>query len=253
MEPLQFLALFAGGAIAGVVNVMAGGAGFMTFPLLIATGLNEMEANACNFVALLPANVVGTAVYRRELREVREHLGVRLLLALLGGALGSLLFVWLGEASFEAAIPWLLVFATLSFALGPWVRDHLHGRPGFDARRWLWVSFLLEFVVYLYGGYFGLGMGIILLAIHSIFSHMSVHHANALRNVTVTAMTLVGIGVFVASGLVRWGHSLAMMGGTIVGGYVMAQFARKVPAAKVRAGILAWSLLLTAWSFWRYA
>ena len=253
MEPLQFLALFAGGMVAGVINVMAGGAGFMTFPLLIATGLNEMEANACNFVALLPANVVGTAVYRRELREVREHLLTRVVLALVGGALGSWLFVWLGEASFEAAIPWLLVFATLSFALGPWVRERLQGSAGFDARRWVGVSFLLEFVVYLYGGYFGLGMGIILLAIHSIFSHMSVHHANALRNLTVTAMTLVGIGVFVSAGLVRWGHSFAMMGGTIVGGYVTAHFARRVPAAKVRLGILAWSILLTGWSFWRYA
>lgn len=253
MEPLQFLALFAGGAIAGVINVMAGGAGFMTFPLLIATGLNEMEANACNFVALLPANVVGSVVYRRELRELHEHLLIRLFLALLGGVLGAWLFVHLGEASFEAAIPWLLVFATLSFAIGPWVRDHLQGRPGFDARRWLWLSFLLEFVVYLYGGYFGLGMGIILLAIHSIFSHMSVHHANALRNLTVTVMTLMGIGVFVGAGLVRWGHAFAMMGGTIAGGYVTAHFARQVPAAKVRKGILAWSLVLTAWSFWRYA
>ena len=74
MEAINLLWLFAGGLLAGMINVMAGGAGFMTFPLLIATGLSEMEANACNFVALLPANLVGTWVYRHELREVREHL-----------------------------------------------------------------------------------------------------------------------------------------------------------------------------------
>ena len=110
MEAINLLWLFAGGLLAGMINVMAGGAGFMTFPLLIATGLSEMEANACNFVALLPANLVGTWVYRHELREVREHLPLRLVLAAVGGIGGSLLFVRLGEASFHAAIPWLLVF-----------------------------------------------------------------------------------------------------------------------------------------------
>ena len=139
----------------------------MTFPLLIAAGLTEMEANACNFVALLPANVVGSWVYRHEVRAVREHLPLRLVIAVVGGIVGSRLFVRLGEASFHAAIPWLLVFATLSFGCGPWIRDHLHAMPSFDAARWMWLSFVLEFIVFVYGGYFGLGMGIILLAIHA--------------------------------------------------------------------------------------
>jgi hypothetical protein len=252
MEPLTLATLFAAGVLAGMINVLAGGAGFMTFPLLIAAGLSEMEANASNFVALLPANIVGSFVYRRELREVREDLWTRLALALIGGVLGSALFVWLGEASFEAAIPWLLVFATLSFGLGPWIRDRLRGIPDFDVRRWLWLSLLLEFVVYLYGGYFGLGMGIILLAIHSIFSHMNIFHANALRNVTVTLMTLVSIVVFSGAGLVRWQPSLAMMLGAVTGGYGMARVARRVPAVHVRHAILAWSVVLTGYSFWRY-
>lgn len=252
METSSLAILFGGGVLAGMINVMAGGAGFMTFPLLIAAGLTEMEANACNFVALLPANVVGSVVYRRELREVREHLALRLLLAAAGGALGSLLFVRLGEASFHAAIPWLLVFATASFAGGPWIRDRLQRMPSFDAANWLWLSFLLEFIVYLYGGYFGLGMGIILLAIHSIFSHVSVHHANALRNVTITLMTLIGIAIFAGAGLVRWEPSLAMMGGAVAGGWVMAHLARRLPVHLVRRGILAWSALLTLYSFWRY-
>ena len=252
MEAINLLWLFAGGLLAGMINVMAGGAGFMTFPLLIATGLSEMEANACNFVALLPANLVGTWVYRHELREVREHLPLRLVLAAVGGIGGSLLFVRLGEASFHTAIPWVLGFATLSVGLGPQIRDRLHRMPSFDASRWLWLSFVLEFVVFLYGGYFGLGMGIILLAIHSIFSQMSVFHANALRNVTVSLMTLIGILVFASAGLVRWVPSFAMMGGAIVGGYGMAQVARRVPPHLVRNGILCWSVALTVYSFWHY-
>ncbi|NJM30636.1 MAG: sulfite exporter TauE/SafE family protein [Rhizobiales bacterium] len=252
MDLLNLFTLFTGGIVAGMINVLAGGAGFMTFPLLIAAGLSEMEANAANFVALLPANIAGTAVYRKEIAEVRQHLLTRLVLAAVGGTLGSVLFVWLGEASFHTAIPWLLLFATLSFGLGPMIRARLQSMQGFDAARWLWLSFLLEFIVYVYGGYFGLGMGIILLAIHSIFSHMSIHHANALRNVTISLMTLIGIVIFAGTGLVRWGPSLAMMAGAIVGGYGMAKIARGLPHHVVRNVILGWSIALTAYSIWRY-
>lgn len=244
--------LFAGGILAGMINVLAGGAGFMTFPLLIAAGLTEMQANAANFVALIPANIVGTTVYRRELMEVRQHLWFRFLLAAVGGAFGSLLFVWLGAESFKVAIPWLLLFATTSFGLGPFIKSWLERHQDFDVTRWLWLSFVLEFLVYLYGGYFGLGMGIILLAIHSIFSHMTIHHAQALRNGTISLMTLISIVIFASSGIVPWLPSLAMMAGAIVGGYGMATIARRMPQAIVRNVILSWSMLLTVYAFWHY-
>jgi uncharacterized membrane protein YfcA len=252
VDLVNFLILFAGGILAGMINVLAGGAGFMTFPLLLATGLSEMEANAANFVALIPANIVGTAVYRRELTEVRQHLVIRMVLAGFGGAMGSVLFVWLGAESFKAAIPWLLLFATASFGLGPIIKTWLERNQDFDVARWLWLSFLLEFLVYLYGGYFGLGMGIILLAIHSIFSHMTIHHAQALRNATISLMTLISIVIFASTGIVPWLHSLVMMAGAIVGGYGMAHIARRLPQNVVRHVILCWSILLTVYAFWRY-
>ena len=90
---LEMLLLFAGGVLAGGINVIAGGAGFMTFPLLVAAGMSELEANASNFVALAPANVVGVAVYRRELIKTRR-IGLRLVLAAVGGTLGSLFLIW---------------------------------------------------------------------------------------------------------------------------------------------------------------
>lgn len=252
MDIVSGLILFAGGVLGGIINVMAGGAGFMTFPLLIAAGLTEMQANAANFVALLPANIAGSYVYKHEIRQVRKYLVLRLCLAALGGALGSFLFIWLGEASFHRAIPWLLVFATISFAVGPAVKRWLERHQALDASRWLIVSLFLEFMVYVYGGYFGLGMGIILLAIHSIFSHMNVHQANALRNVTISLMTVISIAIFSTSGMVLWLPSLIMMMGAVVGGYGMAKIALKIPADRVRLAILAWSVVLTGFSFWRY-
>jgi uncharacterized membrane protein YfcA len=249
----EAILLFAGGVLAGVINVLAGGAGFMTFPLLIAAGMSEMEANASNFVALVPANIVGAWAYRRELKQVRKHLGLRIALACVGGLIGSFLLIWLGQASFHAAIPWLLLFATLSFALGPIIKSRLERDFAFDGAQWLWLSLALEFIVYVYGGYFGLGMSIVLFAIYTIFSHMSIHEANANRNVTIMLMTFIAIVIFARSGLIRWLPSLIMMAGAILGGYGALHFARRMPHQWVRNAILVWAVVLTGYAFWRYA
>jgi uncharacterized membrane protein YfcA len=252
LDIIEILLLFAGGLLAGFINVMAGGAGFMTFPLLLAAGMSEIEANASNFVAVLPANVVGTVVYRHQLTSVRRHLGFRLFLAALGGVIGSWILIATGEAAFRLVIPWLLLFATVSFALGPWIKLKLERDFAFDGSRWLWLSFLLEFLVFVYGGYFGLGMGILMFAIYSIFSAMTIHQANAIRNVTITLMTLISIVIFAQAGIIRWAPSLVMMSGAMTGGYFTAKVAMRIPHHLVRKGILVWAVCLTALSFWRY-
>jgi uncharacterized membrane protein YfcA len=211
LELHTFLLLFAGGALAGVINVIVGGAGFMTFPLLVAAGMSEIEANASNFVAVMPANVVGTYAYRSELASVRKHLGLRLFLAALGGIVGSTILIYTGQASFQKAIPWLLFFATLSFSVGPWFKSWLERHFNFDGSRWLWLSFILEFLVYVYGGYFGLGMGILMFTIYALFSHMSIHQANAIRNITISLMTRISILIFARAdhqGRPRRGHDV---------------------------------------------
>ncbi|WP_119388844.1 sulfite exporter TauE/SafE family protein [Taklimakanibacter lacteus] len=249
---LEMALLFAGGILAGCINVLAGGAGFMTFPLLVATGMSEIEANASNFVALLPANIASLYGYRHELRRPNLHLRPRLLLAVIGGACGSFALLWLGEASFKTAIPWLLTFSTVAFALAPTIKRWLEQRHNFDGRRWIWLSFILEFIVYAYGGYFGLGMGVVLLALYAMFGHDDIHEANSIRNATITLITLIAIALFAHAGIIRWLPSLVMMMGAFIGGYVMVKVSRSVPQLWVRYGILAWSVTLTAISFWRY-
>jgi uncharacterized protein len=248
----EALLLFAGGILAGCINVLAGGAGFMTFPLLVAAGMSEIEANASNFVALLPANVAGLIGYRHELRRPNLQLPIRLIVAAIGGATGSLILLWLGEASFKTAIPWLLLFSTLSFALAPSIKRWLVNRHGFDGGKWLWLSLILEFVVYAYGGYFGLGMGIILMALYAMFGHDDIHEANALRNATIAIVTVIGIALFAHAGIIRWVPSLVMMAGALLGGYGMIKLSRRVPQSWVRGAILSWAVLLTAIAFYRY-
>jgi uncharacterized membrane protein YfcA len=244
--------LFAGGVLAGMINVMAGGAGFMTFPLLLAAGLTEIEANASNYVALLPANLVGTYVYRGELTGVRKHLVLRLGLAAVGAVVGSTILIYTGQAAFQKIIPWLLLVATVSFGLGPWLKARLEHNFAFDAGRWLWLSFVLEFLVYVYGGYFGLGMSFVMFTIYTIFSHMNIHQANAVRNITFSLMTMISIVIFARGGLIRWVPSLVMMVGAVSGGYVAVSFARRLPAHVIRRGLLFWAVCLTAVAFWKY-
>jgi uncharacterized membrane protein YfcA len=252
MSWAEIALLFAGGVLAGCINVLAGGAGFMTFPLLVAAGMSEIEANASNFVALLPANLASILGYRYELRRPNLRLGSRLALSATGGAAGSLALLGLGEASFRSAIPWLLTVSTLAFALAPTIKRWLEQKHDFDGRRWIWLSFLLEFIVYVYGGYFGLGMGVVLLALYAMFGHDDIHEANALRNATITVITLIAIAIFAHAGVIRWLPALIMMLGAFLGGYVMIKVARSAPQLWVRRGILAWSVALTVIAFWRY-
>lgn len=248
----EVVLLFAGGVLAGVINVIAGGAGFMTFPLLLAFGMTEVEANASNFVAVLPANLVGTFVYRHELASVRKNLGLRLVMAAAGGLIGSWVLTHTGQASFQAAIPWLLLFATTSFAVGPKIKAMVDASPRFDRDNWTGLQLLLEFCVYIYSGYFGLGMGIILFAIYGVFSEMTVHQGNAVRNITTSLSSLVAIAIFIGSGIIRWVPSLVMMAGAIVGGYIALHIARRLPARYIRVAILGWAICLTALAFVRY-
>jgi uncharacterized membrane protein YfcA len=247
----ETILLFCGGLLAGIINVIVGGAGFMTFPLLMAAGMTEIEANASNFVAVLPANLVGTFVYRKELKSVQKHLGLRLFMAAFGGLIGSLILTLTGQASFQSAVPWLLLFATTTFAVGPRLKAKIETYPQFDRSQWVWLQLTLEFCVYVYSGYFGLGMGIILFAIYGIFSQMTLHQGNAVRNITTSLSSLVAIAIFIHSGLIRWVPSLIMMSGAVVGGFIAVHIAKRLPAAWVRMAILAWAVALTGLAFYR--
>ena len=224
----------------------------MTFPLLVAAGISKMEVNASNFVAMLPANLFGNYAYRSDLASVRKHLGFRLFLAALGGILESTLLIYIGRVYFQKIIPWLLLFATLSFSVGPWMKAQLKRHFNFDGSRWMWLSFLLEVLVYIYGGYLGLGMGILMYTIYALFSHMSLHHANAIRNITISQMTVISILTFARAGVIRMGPALVMMSGAVVGSYFSAKVAKRLNSRLVRWGILLWANILTGFAFWKY-
>jgi uncharacterized membrane protein YfcA len=255
MDALLFATLLAGGVVAGVVSSVAGGASFLTFPLLMATGLSPMTANVTNWVALTPGNFMATAAYRGELRELSVHdngLRAQILASLAGGGVGSALLFWGGEARFERAVPWLMLTATLIFAMGDWLRQQLlaRRRPGHKPSRRSLLVF--EFALMIYGGYFGAGLGILLLAVFTILGETSLHRANARKNLLVSVLSVSVIGVYLASGHVVWRHALPIFVGAMAGGYWGVRATRKVPEHVVRQIVLLWAGGLTGYMFWRY-
>lgn len=255
MDWLTALGLLTGGIVAGGVTAVAGGASFLTFPLLMATGLPPLTASITNWVALIPGNFMALAAYRAELHAMRHDVRPHLVIAFLGGLAGSLLLLWTGEARFENAVPWLLLTATLFFAFGEWIKDRLdRWRPPTlsSQPRGRVLLMLCEFVLMVYGGYFGAGIGIMLLATLAMAGQGNIHQINARKNLLVVGLSVSGLIVLLPSGHIAWSHALPVFVGSSLGGYASVRFIRRIPAAVVRNAILVWAVVLTGVMFWKY-
>ncbi len=252
MEVATLVLLFAGGMLSGAVTAIAGGGSFLTFPMLLAAGLPPLAANITNWVALMPGNFMALAAYRTELAEMRHDVRAHLLVAFCGGLVGGLLLLWTGEVRFEKAVPWLMLTATLFFAFGEWVKKRLHAwrKPDRPMSRRAILAF--EFVLMIYGGYFGAGVGIVLLAALAMAGEASIHRANAKKNLMVAALSIAGMIVFLPSGIVVWAYAIPILIASGLGGYGAIYLVRRVPQHVLRLTVLAWAILLTGVMFWKY-
>ena len=249
----MLMMLFAGGTLAGAVSAAAGGSSFITFPLLLATGLSPFSAGITNYVALVPSNAAALLGYREELARVRRKLPVSLAIAAVGGFMGSMLLLWSGAAVFARIVPWLFFGATALFALGTWIKARLRYRARLAGRRWEGLSLVLQFLLALYGGYFGAAMGFVLLACLNIFEYDDLHEANTVKNAFITVFSLVGAGILLTSGQMSWLHGLPIAVGTLFGGYGAVRFIRRFPEPVLRYAILAWAIVVTGYFSWHSA
>ena len=249
MEIARTALLLGIGVLGGAWNAVAGGATLFTFPALIAAGLPPVVANATNYLALLPSNAAALPAYAPELRRIGWALLPLVLLSGLGALLGALLLLRSDPAVFVVLIPFLILFATLLFAFGDALRRRLLIRMGETRSRGVVLAALALFSVY--GGYFGAGLGIILLAIAQVLGFTDFHRANAVKNLLATSFTLVGILVFGLGGLIAWPEALVMMAGSTAGGYAGGRLARRVNPEWLRGAVIAFGLLLSAVYFLR--
>lgn len=247
---MEAFALLAGaGLLAGAMNAIAGGGSFVSFPAMIAADLPSVVANASSTVALFPGTVAATWAYRRGFAQPTA-LRVRLMLpvSVAGGLLGAVLLLATPVRMFDAIVPFLLLLATLTFAFG--------SRAGLALRRIVRVGpgavLPLQFLIAIYGGYFGGAVGLMMMAMWSLLTANPDLKAMApIRMLLVSAANGAAILWFVAAGSVRWPQTLAMLGASIVGGYLGARLTQWLPPQVVRGFVIALSATVTALFFLR--
>lgn len=252
--PFARLAVAAVAAVlAGVVNSVAGGGTLLTFPSLIAAGLSPLTANATSTVALLPASLSAMAGYRGELTGARRWAIGLAIPSLVGGGLGALLLLHTSNATFNRVVPWLVLGATTLFLMqrrllrwirGPHASDSVHHREPPAPTPAL---FAAQLAVGVYGGYFGAGIGILMLAALGFMGFTNIHRMNGLKNWGAFCMNLVAAVTFAFSGIVDWPVAASMAAGSIAGGYLGARAAQRVPQSVVRGVVAVVGLVSGVW------
>ncbi|MEO8026472.1 MAG: sulfite exporter TauE/SafE family protein [Bryobacteraceae bacterium] len=235
----SYALLLASAFAAGAVNSIAGGGTLLTFPSLLAV-LSPVAANATSTMALLPGSLAAAWGFRRELASSRPHL-VRLLPpSLLGGIIGSLLVIRLPEKIFASMVPWLLILAsTLMLLQRPLQRLLGSNSTSLPSRGTIAAIIFFQFLVGVYGGYFGAGIGILMLSSLAFMGIGDIHEINAVKNILAATMNGVTAIIFLYSGVIVWKYAVPMAVTAILGGYAGARVSRRMKAAYVRAVVIA--------------
>jgi uncharacterized protein len=249
--------LFLAAALGGALNAVAGGGSFLTLPALIVAGVSPVVANATSTLALWPASVSSTVAYRSELRSSRGWLLVLGGTSVAGGLAGAMLLVRTSDASFLRLLPWLMLLAAVTFTFGNTLRPSpkaaaghrfVHGASWHPAMIGVVV---FQFVIATYGGYFGGGMGIMMLATMALSGMTNIHEMNGLKSFLGVSINGVALATFIISGAISWRYGLAMAVGATLGGYLTASFARRIDARYVRAFVIVVGWMMTAYFFWK--
>jgi uncharacterized membrane protein YfcA len=244
MDAQSALGLFGAGFAGGVVTAIVGGASLITFPALLATGLPAIIANASSSVALTPANLVaGFGDLQRFPRWDRFLIGL-CAVAVAGSVAGAVLLLLTPEKAFTAAVPVLIGLATILFAVSGHVRSWMATRAagGLSSHR---LGMALFAPVAVYGGYFGAGMSVMLLAILSVSRADEFRANNVVKNLISGLTGLVAVAVFISQGVVAWPATLTTMAGGLAGGFLGGRLARVFPAPVARWVVITVGTVLT--------
>ena len=243
MSLFDFCLLAAAGALAGTLNAIAGGGTFFTFAALVSTGLSPVMANTTSAVGLAPANLASVVAYLPEVRQNYRRYAALAIVGALGGGMGALLLILTPASAFKTLVPYFLGLATLLFAFAPHIRTlgakrrHISG-SGLIGR-------VLEALVSLYGGYFGAGMGVMMLASLSLTEADDYHFINAAKNVWAAFIQVFSVILFVVWGITVWKSALIIMISSSIGGYYGVALARRIPQRLIRGFVILAGVALT--------
>lgn len=248
---LGLVVLFVAAVIAGAINSVAGGGSLISFPSLIGFGVPAIPANATNTAALWPGSLSSALAYSKDTKIYRDLILPLVLPSIIGGLLGALALVVTPPELFDEIVPFLVLFATLLFAF----RDPINrlfnlggGEEQVTALGRVW-GFLFQLFVATYGGYFGAGIGILMLGSLSVMGLRDIHRMNGLKTILGTVINFIAFIFFALKELVVWDLALLMVVGAIIGGYGGARLAKRVEQNYIRAFVIVVGLFVSAWLF----
>jgi len=245
---LEWTILVIAAFLAGILNSIAGGGSFLTFPALVFAGIPPIAANATSAVAVFPGYLGAVAGFRKELLSFeRNRLFRFLVVAMLGGLVGSMLLLVTSNTIFTLLVPWLLLFATVLFTCGERLLNFLKSSSG---KIHLPELFTL-FCVSVYGGYFNGGLGIILLAVLLLLGLQDLNLMNGIKNGISFCISIVSVVTFAVAGLVHWPQAIVMMTAATFGGYFGAIVAKKIPSVVLKYFITIIGLIMSVIFFVR--
>ncbi|MGB8128937.1 MAG: sulfite exporter TauE/SafE family protein [Candidatus Angelobacter sp.] len=241
------LIVFLAGLIAGAMNAAAGGGSFVSISALIYVGIPSVSANMSSTIALYPGSLTSGWAYRRNFHPILNvSLKVMILATLAGGFGGAILLLLTPSSAFDKIIPWLLLLGSSAFAFGPWIGKWLH-------RYWRpHTTFLVvaQFLLGIYGGYFGGAVGIMMMAVWSLLGLQDVKAMNAVKVVLVAAANTIAVLCFALVGSVAWRETLVMLMAAALGGYAGARLTLRLSGWQIRLGISMINFAITAVFFY---
>ena len=254
MSGLEIAGLVLAAIAGGAINAVAGGGTLVTFPTLLFFHTAPTAANATSTLALVIGTSGGIYGYRKHLQPIRLWLLRFLPVSVLGGLVGSILLTRTSDRPFSKLVPFLILFATLLFLAQGLVRRiaALEANPSRPlTRRTLWGAILFQFAVAVYGGYFGAGIGILMLASLGVIGMSHIHEMNTLKTILGSLINLVAALWFVFAGLIDWPKAAVMTAGALLGYFLGAHFAQRISQSRVRQIITAIGFILSAITFYQ--
>ncbi|OBQ63453.1 sulfite exporter TauE/SafE family protein [Mesorhizobium erdmanii] len=247
MSVFDAILLFLAGFVSGAANAVAGGGTFITFGAMTLVGVPPIVANATSSVTQFPGYITSTLAYWTDIRHFWRGALLLCVISAIGALAGALILLALSNPSFRVMVPWLLLAATALFAAGPWLKPA--PKPGHQAAVGSLAGSLAQFVTAIYGGFFGAGMGVMMLATLGLTQSGDYHRLNALKNMLAVVIAAVAIIVFVSGGVVAWPQAIVMIPGGALGGYAGVWIAKRVPQNAVRGFVIAVGLFLAFYYF----
>lgn len=239
--------LFVAGLLTGMINAVAGGGTFLSFGALTLVGIPPVVANATSSITQFPGYVTSTLAYWADIKRFWRGALALCAVSMVGAFVGACILLALDNPSFRALVPWLLIAATALFAAGPYLKPK--PKSAQEAPVGSFFGWIMQFFTAIYGGFFGAGMGVMMLATLGLSQSGDYHRLNALKNMLAMVIAAVAIVIFVLGGVVAWPEAVVMIPAVAIGGWSGVWVAKRVPQSAMRAVVIAVGLLLAVYYF----